>query len=109
MAQVRVKHGQSATKMSVVDLSRSGVMVDLAKHKRPPWLEIEASVELMVYVKGERDGVPVAGVVVRIVEDRRFRAFAIEFTEYGEKTRSALEDLFARGGIEKAGPPPLPQ
>lgn len=108
MAHVGVRHGSDIVPLTLVDLSRSGALVNLGTRPRPSWLEVDADLVLAIAARETDTSVNIEGSVVRIVEDRRFRAFAVEFYKYDASTRQALETLLAHARIKRGGPPPLP-
>lgn len=104
LAQVRVSGGMAHVDylMDIVNLSRGGALLDLGSIKRPSWIEIDRKVELRLQSPDDGLRIDVRGSIVRILETRQVRQFAVEFDE-------ALDDALVRRACLAAGkPPPLP-
>lgn len=107
-ARVRVHRGADELSLTLVNLSRSGALIHLGEHARPAWLQLGVKVDLGMGADAGTVTTVVTGTVVRIVEDLRFSAFAVQFDQYGTRERAGLDALLERAKIKNAGPPPLP-
>jgi hypothetical protein len=106
-AVARVRHGAKEVTLDVINVSRSGMLINLARARRPEWLEIDAQLSIGISA-GKSALIEVTGKIARIVEDRRFRAFAVEFGELSPRARAGIEQMVTEA-TKKAAPPPLPK
>jgi hypothetical protein len=101
-AQVTVRNGSVDHVLSVLNLSRGGVLVDLGRGGRPRWLEMGRAVEIRVLAEGGACALEARGNVVRIQETEHHRTFAVQFGELVDET--VVRDVLRAFGR----PPPLP-
>ncbi len=109
MAQVRVKRGNADYVLSVLNISRSGALLDSSGIDRPRWVKVGSKVRATLFLDSDLETVELTGTIVRVVEERDELRFAIEYDPLDKETHAALDDIFERAGVEKAGPPPLPR
>ncbi len=108
LAQVRVNRERTVHVLPVLKINRGGILLDSTHIGRRPWLQMGARIVSRLFLEDENAAVNLVGKVVRIVEDRGHVRFTAEHDELEKSTRRALERVFERAGIERAGPPPFP-
>lgn len=108
MAQVRTKRGRVDYVMDIINISRSGVLMDLGDIERPSWLKVGREILFVLFLDGDVETLDLEGKVVRIVEEEQSSHFAVQYVDLTAETRARLESFFTRAGVENAGPPPLP-
>jgi hypothetical protein len=102
LAQIAVRHGSVDHVLEILNLSRGGALVDLARESRPRWLDLGRQVEVRVLGLDGATVLEAEGRVVRIVENLDTRTFAVQFD-------ALVDDDVVREVLRAAGrPPPLP-
>ncbi len=104
-AQIKVADASTDYIMNVVNMSRSGILVDMGKGPRPRWLKLETDIDLNIFLPETGAAVDIAGNIVRYNEDLRSKSFAARFIHLTPEVGAKLEHLMEVGC---AKPPPLP-
>lgn len=105
MAQVHVKRAATDYVLELRNISHSGVLVLLGTLPKPPWIDIDRTIELSIVNPETLDPVHVSGAVVRIQRDERGLSFAVDFAQLQPATEAAIDALVRLG---RPQPPPLP-
>ena len=101
IAQVRVRHGQVDHIMEVLNVSRGGALIDLGTDARPGWLKLDRRIQIRLLGPDGDELIDAEADVVRIVESRDARTFAVQFE--GVQGEAHLKDV-----LRSVRPPPLP-
>lgn len=107
-AQIHVKHGKYTFVMDVVNISRSGMLIDTCETKAPPWVrsgfKIEVTLDLPDVLEAPID---LDAQIVRVEPGLGATTprFAVMFVDMDRPTRIRLDGLIA---YAKGTPPPLP-
>jgi len=114
MAQVRVKRGKVDYIMELHNISMTGALVDMGSLAKPPWVDMDRTVEIGIIHPVDLDTVEVRGRVVRVDRDGDHTRFAVDF-ELDDGNREGVERLVkvamqseAPPAADRRGPPPLP-
>lgn len=101
-AQVEVTHSGSVHQLRVLNVSRSGLFLEVDDWDEVPELDVGAEVNVRIFDEdlGEDTDVLVMGEVVRVVEGGGLVAagVALRFTEIGEADVELLDAVLARAG-----------
>lgn len=108
LAQVRVRHLDTDFVLEVKNLSVSGALIELGSLQRPGWVRIGHHVDLTLFVPEEPESTDVGGPIVRIVEDTRQCAFAVQFANPTPEAQRYLARVLGPGRSLRPKPPPLP-
>ncbi len=118
LAQVRVTRGRTDIVMELVNISRSGALIDMGSVKQPNWVDVGRVLDIAITHPISFDLVDVSGREARISKDEHGTRFAVEFGEVSQDTTRRIGELVLLARESEAppptspragGPPPLPE